>query len=282
MFSKNAYAKINLFLEIVSKRPDGYHELDSVMAFVSLHDEITLDASRADETRIELTCPSLDIPEEKNLAYRAASAYLESAGIRTFVRIGIVKHIPSEAGLGGGSSDAACVLNLLQQEFGALSDSELSRIALRLGADVPFCMQERGCRARGVGEILTPLAEQKLSETVLIVMGDDRVSTKEAYERTDGNSRGRILKDPEDMIRAWNGGRRLSPYLFNRFEETVFQNHPGIAAVRDGLISSGADGALMSGSGAAVFGLFEDPEKAKLAQKKFRDRGFFAECCSIL
>ena len=84
------------------------------------------------------------------------------------------------------------------------------------------------------------------------------------------------------MIRAWNGSRRLSPYLFNRFEETVFEDHPGIAAVRDGLISSGADGALMSGSGAAVFGLFEDPEKAKIAQKKFRDRGFFAECCSIL
>lgn len=266
-----AYAKINLFLEILSKRDDGFHNIESVMQAVSLCDDVTIEIN--DSAKITLDCPALDIPQEKNIARKAAKLYAERAGITDGIHISIEKKIPWEAGLGGGSSDAGAVLRGLNEIYGAFTADRLCDIAAEIGSDVPFCVRGGCMLAKGRGEILSPLAPMP-DCTILIAKGEGGSSTAKAYAAAD--SQGFIPKE-NDIIEPLNTGDlyTLSDRLFNRFEDTA----PYALPIKDVMTSCGALSSLLSGSGSAVFGIFDDKEKAERAKELLILKGYFAETC---
>ena len=159
-----AFAKINLGLDVLGKRDDGYHEVRMIMQSIGLCDEVSLEALEEDEISLSLAGAGPDVPEdERNIMYKAAALLKEHCGLRKGVSIKAVKHIPSQAGLGGGSADAAAVLKGMNSLFElGLDEKELRELGVRLGADVPFCVMEGTALAEGIGEILTPLKKAPL------------------------------------------------------------------------------------------------------------------------
>ncbi len=266
----NAYAKINLTLSVTKKRSDGYHDLESVMHSVSVHD--TVYAEKADG--ITVKC-NVELPEN-NTAYRAAKAYLEKCG--GGAHIIIEKGIPSEAGMGGASADAAAVLNLLQKLYNAYDEAELFKIGKTIGADVPFCMLGGCALAQGIGEILTPKKAVPLD--LLIVKGSRGVSTPMLFSKIKLPLE---CADTKGMLDAINAGDKIkiASKLYNALELEAQKAVPEIAQYRQRLIEAGALGAMMTGSGSAVFGIFESREKAEEAKKKFADV-CFAQVCSTI
>lgn len=266
-----APAKINLFLKVVHRRADGYHELINLMCCVGLYDRIKL---RLNAGATGISCANAQVPhDETNLALRAALTYhraLQSTSGRTPapVLIQLTKKIPVGAGLGGGSSDAAAVLKGLNEHYGSpLSKGALLSLALELGADVPFFIDATPALARGVGEILTPYTGLAPFAVVLIYPGFG-LSTGQVYR----NLNLRLTKY-EKKIRKFpfNNGDFLVPdHLRNDLEAAVLPQHPVIADLKSQLMAHGAKGALMSGSGSTVFGLFADMADAQQAAKVFR------------
>lgn len=263
-----AYAKINLYLEALSKRADGYHELRGIMRRISLHDDVTV--TEAPDVRVTCDAP---LPAN-NTAFRAARACMERFGCGG-AEMRIKKRIPSEAGLGGASADAAAVLWGMSRLYG-LKASKLNELAPEIGADVPFCMLG-GCFedspadvtaiAEGVGERLTPLAPTEMS--ILVVKGEGGVSTRELFC-------GLRLDEPHDfapMLAAANGGdaAQIARELYNGLEPCAAQMQPKIVELKQRLLDAGALGASMSGSGAAVFGIFADDAAARRAAERFDD-----------
>lgn len=263
-----APAKVNLFLRIIGQRPDGYHLLDSLMAPVSLYDEIEMTAERTvgTEPHIRVRCNDPIIPtDQSNLAYRAAALLCQEAGIGAHITITLHKNIPAGAGLGGGSSDAAAVLKALNQSFSlGLNTDHLCRLAARLGADIPFFVPCQMARVGGIGEVLTSLPPLPQRWLVIVVPGFP-VSTPWAYQRFDA-----LQPDlPEPKPHAIGRTPRLdtrqwpSPALFvNDLEQAVLPEYPLIADRKKQLSALGAEVALMSGSGSAVFGIFKTLEAA--------------------
>ena len=231
-----AYAKINIGLDIVGRREDGYHLLDMVMQTVDLYDE--LEITTRDDGKVHLSCDRLDVPtDDSNLAVRAFRALIP-AGDPRGADIVIKKNIPSQAGLGGGSSDAAAVLKAVNEMYGlGKSDKELENIGVKIGADVPFFIRGGCQRCEGIGEILSP-AENPYGEYVIIVKPDAGVSTKEIYTAYD-----RLPEKPE---------------LANVLEAVTAAACPEITEIKHRLLSGGASFASMSGSGTAVFGIFRE------------------------
>lgn len=255
--TERAYAKINLFLDITGRRSDGYHTLCTVMQTVSLCDIVTLERTQGG---ISLCCDSAEIPSDgQNLAYKAAELffgelYTEGGG----VKIGLEKRIPSQAGLGGGSADAAAVLRGLNRLFSAgLSAERLRSAAARLGADVPFCITGGTALCGGIGEEITQLAD---FPDCGIVIAKPRcgVSTAEAYGGYDkAEDCGKILhRSAEPLLSAIADGSAAAAAgcCFNAFEQTVRLD--GVERARRILCEAGADTACMSGSGSAVYGIF--------------------------
>lgn len=244
-----AYAKINIGLDIVGIRADGYHLVDMVMQTVDLYDE--LDIAPRDDGKVVLICDDPDVPtDEKNLAYKAARALLPE-GDKRGVTINLRKNIPSQAGLGGGSSDAASALVSINLIYGlGRTDEELERIGAGIGADVPFFIKG-GCQCcRGIGEILSP-AEDDHGDFVIIVKPEVGASTKEVYAAYDC-----LEKKPETA---------------NVLEEVTARMHPVINEIKEILVKSGATYAGMSGSGTAVFGIFrEKPSELVISDIKKR------------
>jgi 4-diphosphocytidyl-2-C-methyl-D-erythritol kinase len=253
-----APAKVNLTLRIVSKLPDGYHELDSVMQKVDLFD--TLSLRRLVEPGIQLSCPDSDLPEDdSNLVFQAAASFLRATGLAKTHGVSIVleKRIPVAAGLGGGSSDAGAVLTGLNRLFVTeLPEEQLLSLAVSLGADVSFfVVSSSAVRAKGIGERMTPVAS--LSDcSVLLVNPGFSVSTAWVYEnftltRADKVS---ILSDSreEGVLR---GG--CLP-LYNDLESVTVGRYPEIENIKEIMLENGAQDALMSGSGPTVFGIFPD------------------------
>lgn len=249
-----ANAKINLALSITGRRSDGYHELESVMQSIDLADDVTVTISGG--SGIYLDCGDADIPtDENNIAFRAALNFFVLTGI-SCVRtdIAICKRIPYEAGLGGGSADAAAVLlgldTLLETHLG---EAELARAGLRLGADVPFCLRGGTMFARGIGEKLEPLPP--LPEcAIVVVKPPEAVSTAEAYKQFDHV--GYIGKcEAEEVADALRAGdvTSVAKKMYNSLECAAPES---IERVRKKLIYWGALGARMTGSGSAAFGLF--------------------------
>lgn len=231
-----AYAKINIGLDIVGIRADGYHLVDMVMQTVDLYDE--LEITPRDDGKVVLICDNPDVPtDEKNLAYKAARALLPE-GDKRGVTINLRKNIPSQAGLGGGSSDAASALVSINLIYGlGKTDEELERIGAGIGADVPFFIKGGCQRCTGIGEILSP-AENDFGGYVIIVKPDAGISTKEVYAAYD-----RLEKKPE---------------LANVLEAVTAAACPEITEIKSRLLSCGASFASMSGSGTAVFGIFRE------------------------
>lgn len=257
-----ANAKLNLYLDITGRREDGYHTLETVMQSISLSDIV--DVCVSEGSGISLSCDAPHIPsDERNIAYKAAERYLESAGVSADVAIDIQKRIPSGAGMGGGSADAAAVLHALDKHFGLVSEDELYRIALSIGADVPFCLAGGTKLCRGIGEELSPCAE--VTDCVfLVVMPDFTCPTGEAYRSFD--ERPLLPKNALSDFAAAIEDSSFAGKMYNTFE--LLYNDSRIEDIKSVLISKGARGAMLTGSGAVVFGVFGDEGTALEAAKR--------------
>ncbi len=259
-------AKVNLRLEVLSRRGDGYHEIRTIMQRVSLYDEVELSLTH---TGITLECDSREGPRGRaNIAYRAAELFLEEMGIKTGVEIFIRKRIPLAAGLGGGSSNAATVLMGLRDLLGIrITDRELIRWSIALGADVPFFIFKGPALAEGIGEKLTEIALPARMWFLLIHPGKE-ISTEWAYqnvnlELTDSRNGIKIKKSYKDI-------NEVTGLLLNDLEKVAIKKFPRIQSIKKKLSRLKARGALMSGSGPTVFGLFGDEAEAVRAQKELR------------
>ena len=284
-----ARAKINLYLDVVGRRADGYHLIDGVMQSVTLCDLVSVAFGPAEQTEITLTAAGNDrMPTDgTNLACRAALRYLEAAGVNGRVEIRIEKRIPMAAGLAGGSTDAAAVLRLLDHlSEKTLGVDTLCEIGAKLGADVPFCVRGGAMRTEGIGDVLTPCAG--LSDcTLVIACAGEGVSTPQAYRRLDeryGNfttPRGNAGK-VEKLIHALQK-KDLSAacgQMENVFEEPVREVNPYVERISGIITRSGALRAMMSGSGPSVFGVFTDPADAEKACRALAEIGVTGHLCS--
>jgi 4-diphosphocytidyl-2-C-methyl-D-erythritol kinase len=244
-------AKINIGLNILSKREDGYHNIESLFYPIGLKDALEFVENHTDDVHLSLSGIPVDLEPQNNLivkAYRLLASVVKLPGLD----IHLHKAIPFGAGLGGGSSDAAFLLNALNDRFELnLSKDKLKTFALQLGADCSFFIDNRPSLASGIGEILTPAEVNLNGFYLLLVKPDFGVSTKEAYARTKPSIPAHCLSDSlkKDPL-EWLG------LIKNDFEFSVFQIYPQIAKIKSTLISNGAFFASMSGSGSSVFGLF--------------------------
>ena len=277
----NAYAKINWDLYITGVCPDGYHELDSVMQPVSLHDTVTVDLKASEEeSTLTVDGPfSAGVPlDGSNLAMKAADLFGEALGRRIPVWIRVTKHIPNGAGLGGGSADAAAVLLLLNEIHGGiLPRDRMDALALRLGADVPFCLRRSACRACGIGEALEffPMPE---GAPLLLIMGSGKLDTGRVYRGFDAVGavcdRDRISRSRASLIQG--------DYARFALEAENMLYPPALALeteLREGIDSLRAEGAVfaaMTGSGAALFGVFRTAADAEAARMKLKEK---YPCC---
>lgn len=256
MIQERACAKVNLTLGVTGRRRDGYHTLDSLMVTTDLCDDVTVTRCR----EVIVTCTGMFLPY-RNTLRAAAERYRALTG--RGARIHVYKRIPAEAGLGGGSADAAAVLRGMQRLYGEAEERDLYDIALRVGADVPFCLQGGLCRAQGVGEVLTPF---RLGAPLHLVLAKPAagVSTRALFERL---NLPQPLPDTARAMAALSGGdvRALGPLLCNALQAEAEALVPEIGTLRQRLLALGALGASMTGSGSAVFGLFETAEAAAAA-----------------
>ena len=261
-----APAKINLFLHVLGRRPDGYHEIDSLMVPLDLADTLV---ARSIEQGIEVRCPDHpELDQGANLGYRAAVAYLSELDEKIGVSFEIRKEIPIQAGLGGGSSDAAAVLQILQRMARhPLPQDRLERLASSLGADVPFFLRTTPCRARGIGAKLDPVTE--LPEFwVVLACAPFGLSTREVYENLKFSlTFPRNNPNDQQLVSAWDFEQLVS-HLHNDLQPIGEKRYPVIAKVREEMLRSGATGALVSGSGPTVFGVFPTPERALAARQR--------------
>lgn len=268
-----APAKINLFLEVLGKRPDGYHELETVMQETSLADTVELEES---DSGIELTCTEPEIPcDERNLAWKAARVFQEESGIKRGVKLHLLKKIPTAAGLGGGSSDAAAVLKGLNTLWGAgLADEVLMAMASRIGSDVPFFI--KGCTAlcKGRGEIVQPI-ETRQRLFYVILYPEIRVATTSIYnslkiDLTKG------LKDANFFVKAFLSGDpdSFGKLLFNRLEGVTLGLYPELRKTKALLESYSPCGVLLSGSGSAIYALCNKRREAERIREELTRQGF--------
>ncbi|MBU1713461.1 MAG: 4-(cytidine 5'-diphospho)-2-C-methyl-D-erythritol kinase [Proteobacteria bacterium] len=249
-------AKINLFLHISGKRPDGYHELLTLMCCVTLYDILSIDTGYKN---ISVSCTDPEIPsDEKNHAHRAAALFFKKLDKKEGVKIYIDKKIPTGAGLGGGSSNAAAVLSGLNNLFGnPFPLSEIMKMGLEIGADVPFFLFKKPALARGIGNKLEEYP-MKIPYKILIIYPGFGVSTKDIY-----NNLNLRLTNCKNKLKNSPFERKFDPELLcNDLESVTASRHPEINEVKEALLKKGAEGALMSGSGSSVFGLFPDDDSA--------------------
>jgi len=280
-----AFAKINLSLEVVGRRADGYHDLVSVMQSISLADTLVFEKKAYNGIDLDTGC---DLPaDDNNLILRAARAYFEATGNPFGLEIKLTKRIPMKAGLGGGSADAAATLRALNMMDGnRLSDGELCGIGAQIGADVPFCVMGGTRICRGIGEKMTEI-ENNLDCYVVVVKGEEGVSTPRAFAELDkkyGDFKGLEEKAEaglSELISCLKNAKNdtVNGVIFNRFEETVALEIPEILEIKHELLSLGAFAAQMSGSGPSVFGLFEQKADAQKAAERACARGRRAFVC---
>ena len=282
--SVNAYAKINLFLDIVSLREDKYHNILSIMQSVGLHDVITVDYDCSHkEKEIKIVCDNVSIPcDNRNLAYKAADLILESG----HVTITIEKNIPSEAGLAGGSADAAATLVAINQILGnKYSLDELKVIGKKLGADIPFCIEGGCCVVEGIGDKMTKCSPMPRFPIVIARMGEG-MGTPLAYRKLDekfNNFKDYLPKREKlDILVGADEKTNIHRYckgFFNIFEDVVEAERPAITQIKEILKNHGALVTLMTGSGTAVFGVFENESSANQANAELKIMGATSFVC---
>lgn len=268
-----AKAKINLTLDAIGKRENGYHDLRMIMQTVNLHDTISIKKTKTPGIKLSTNLHWLP-KDERNIAYKAAALFLEESGINVGVYINVYKRIPVAAGLAGGSTDAAAVLVGMNKLFATgYSKKQLMEMGVKLGADVPFCIMRGTVLAEGIGEILTPLpalpytyvvlAKPNISVSTASVYGGLRVDEIAGHPQTD-----EVVQAIKDQDIAF-----VIDHMANVLEEVTIKMHPEIEAIKKDMLQFGAKGSMMSGSGPTVFGIFEDKEKALEAVAYFRANG---------
>ncbi|MFN2482665.1 MAG: 4-(cytidine 5'-diphospho)-2-C-methyl-D-erythritol kinase [Pyrinomonadaceae bacterium] len=262
-----SFAKINLALRVLGRRPDGYHEIRTIFQTISLSDRLTLRA--LDDPRLELECGAPDIPTDNtNLVLRAAQLLRERFGVERGASIKLEKSIPAGGGLGGGSSNAAVTLAALARlwEIETTGD-ELSELGAALGADVPFFFTGGTALGAGRGTEITPLADAPLAN-LLIIAPRVKISTAEGYKSLNAPALTKEIA-PANLLVSRTGGDfpdSLPASLANDFEPSVYRLHPEVGRARDALVAAGAKGALLSGSGSSVFGVFESSDEVARAR----------------
>lgn len=267
-----AFGKINLTLDVVGRRRDGYHLLDTVMQTVSIWDELEIQIGGERGVRLECNRESLPL-DSKNTVYRAAKFFLEDQGfVNEGLTIYIHKFIPSRSGMGGGSADAAAVLRGLNEMYGAgLSDGKLMELGAKVGADVPFCVTGGAARCTGTGTEVSPAP--MMPECWLVVCKPPAgMSTPRAYALLDQYPLSSTQATPR-MMDALEAGnlRRVAKGLANRFDETIRMTQ--VRGVKRAMLGIGALGAMMTGSGSGVYGIFETEQQAKAAMKGLEGLG---------
>ena len=251
-----AYAKINRFLRVTGRRPDGYHTLRTVMQTVSLRDRLTFFPLPGGDG-LSFSCSDRALETEDNLCLVAAKRFSDAAGVRVSGKLRLDKRIPAGAGLGGGSADAAAVLRLLQKRYAfPLSERELLELARTVGADVPFCLRGGKALCEGIGERISPMPDGK-REAILLAKGEGSLSTPQMYRAIDAE-------------REKNGFDGRTDDEGNDFEPAARAFLPEIGTYLEKLLLLGASESRMSGSGSAVFGVFASDASAKRAEAEFR------------
>ncbi len=274
---KKAYGKINLGLDVLRKRPDGYHEVKMIMQMVSVYDELTF--RKVSEPGIWISSNKEELPlDENNLIYKAAGLMLERLGSSQGISVTLEKNIPIAAGMAGGSTDAAATLLGLNRLLeGNISIEELLDMGVKIGADVPYCILQRTALSEGIGEVLTPLPAPPAC-SLLIGKPDINVSTKYVYENLHADT----LKQHPDI----DGMRKaieeqdlkgITCRMGNVLETVTVQKYPVIGEIKEAMLKAGALNALMSGSGPTVFGIFASKEQAERAEKEIAGSGLVKE-----
>ena len=266
-----AYGKINLGLDVLGKRDDGYHDLDMVMQSVDVYDNITITKNKTGEITVKSN--TSNIPnDESNLAYKAAKLLTSEFEIKKGVDIEIEKNIPISGGMAGGSTDCAAVLKGMNKLFKLrLSEKELMDRGVKLGADVPFCIMGKTARAEGIGEVLTPIPN-KMKGYIVLAKPPISVSTGFVYGRID-EVEVKNKPDTEAMIKALKKKdlKGLADSICNVLEEVTIPDYPIVQEIKDKLMANGALNAMMTGSGPTVFGLFDDKKKATAAVDSLKE-----------
>ena len=270
---ETACGKLNLTLDILGRRPDGYHDLDMVMCSVSLSDEVRLMLGTGQPWTV--VCDRPGIPDgQGNLCWKAARAYFDAAALDPGgLRIEICKAIPAQAGMAGGSSDAAAVLRALNRHYGCFTETQLRAIGLTVGSDVPYCLFGGAALAQGRGEILTRLPALPENACFVLVKPEFSVSTPALFRRIDAEG---VTERPDNaaMVAALEAGDlpAIGRLLQNAFEPIVAQTYPVVQEIRTTLLENDALGARLTGTGSVVFGLFDGEEKAASAAETLRAR----------
>ncbi|MBC5630184.1 4-(cytidine 5'-diphospho)-2-C-methyl-D-erythritol kinase [Clostridium sp. NSJ-6] len=266
-----AYAKVNISLDVVGKREDGYHLLRMIMQNIDLYDEIIVEKQSRD---ITIECNKNYVPtDSRNLAYKAAVAFKERYNISEGLKIKIFKNIPVSAGLAGGSTDAAAVLKLMNKIFEVNAPKEeLMELGLKLGADIPYCIQGGTALCEGVGEIITPLKSFK-DKIIVLVKPSFGVSTKEVYKNFDME---KVKKHPETeaLIKAMaeDDLRYVAYNMRNLLENVTLKKHKVLISLKEEMNKYGAINSMMSGSGPTVFAFFDDMLKAQKCFEKMKEK----------
>lgn len=269
--SLKAYGKINLALDVLRKRPDGYHDLDMIMQMVGVYDDIVIEKNGTNE--IKVMADAMELANEKgNLAYMAAKMLFDEFGINEGVTITITKRIPIAGGMAGGSSDCATTLIGINTLFDlGLSKEDLMERGVKLGADVPYCVLGGTARARGIGEVLDVLPTPPKCH---VIIAKPHVSVSTAYVY--GHIKPLEIEkrpDVEGMIQALENSdlNKLASLIYNVMEDVTVPEYPVIADIKNIMINEGSLNSIMSGSGPTVFGLFDDKEKADKAMASLKD-----------
>ena len=263
--TKKAYAKVNLGLDVIRRREDGYHEVRMIMQTVDICDVLTF--TRQERPGIVVTTDKEELPgDESNLIYKAARLVTETCSVREGIKIELQKRIPMAAGMAGGSTDAAAVFHGMNEMFGlGMDEDEMCALGVKRGADIPYCVRGGTALAEGIGEILTKLPDAPAC-VVLVAKPDIDVSTKYVYENLHAESL-EYHPDIDGMRAAIEEGdlRGMAERMGNVLETVTVNAYPVIREIKEVMKKSGAWNALMSGSGPTVFGIFGEEEKARKA-----------------
>lgn len=272
-------AKINLSLDVLNLREDGYHNIDSIFQEISLHDIISISINKTSEIKVSTNVSNIP-NNEKNIAFKAAKVYLEHIQEKRLgIEIFIDKKIPSEAGLGGGSSNAANVLTTLDKllNFNIPKD-DILKLSSKIGADVPFFLTGGICHITGIGEQITQLKNMS-KFNVLVAKGANGISTASAYKKIDALTN-RCHHDTAEILNAIskNDIFSLSKECLNTFE--LVTEDTDVFKIKNIMINNGAIFSLLSGSGSSVFGIFENENHANKCNSILKDAFYFCELCS--